>query len=363
MGIKLLTFGLSPTGIKSISEVANGLSCGCICPSCKEPLIAKNNLQNTKQAHFAHSSGSECAAAFESALHLLAKDVLLEIKQIKTPVYTYKSYSRQGQLVQFEKVLLEEEMGVHNHKIRVDAIGYIKEKKLLIEFAKTHFVDEKKKDAIQRIKAPCIEIDLSLLELDREVLKSKFLSGGSFMYWINNPSEYVKGTNHEQKIERLRKEEFEKGQLNEHLENEKIRARYMEIVRTQTQKVFKTWKGYSGKCPLQSDITKLFARSPYYPTSILKKIVGGATWNGVIYGRYPGERFIYLNGNVTAVLPCQKDQENLPPKNLAQAKFDYKCLKTVEEAYRPSGQCYCKGCKHHAEFLSFDDSTYTVCNL
>lgn len=40
---KLLTYALNAENqIKNINEVPNGLECNCICPGCKEPLIAKN---------------------------------------------------------------------------------------------------------------------------------------------------------------------------------------------------------------------------------------------------------------------------------------------------------------------------------
>lgn len=61
--------------IVGVDDVLSGVNCACFCPACKEPLIAKN--QGTKRIHhFAHQSGTECVHAFESMLHILAKEKL-----------------------------------------------------------------------------------------------------------------------------------------------------------------------------------------------------------------------------------------------------------------------------------------------
>lgn len=74
MARQLLSYALNSLGnIVYVDDVAKGLDCDCICPCCKEKLIAKNG--GTKKIHhFAHASGVECDGAYESMLHLLAKE-------------------------------------------------------------------------------------------------------------------------------------------------------------------------------------------------------------------------------------------------------------------------------------------------
>lgn len=73
-----LTYALNATGqLVDVDKVPVGNKCGCFCPACKEPLIAKN--QGTKRMHhFAHQSGTECDYAIESMLHILAKEKIRE---------------------------------------------------------------------------------------------------------------------------------------------------------------------------------------------------------------------------------------------------------------------------------------------
>lgn len=95
MAKRLLTYALNSHGnIVFIDDVANGLNCECICPCCKEKLMAKNG--GTKKIHhFAHVSEMECKGAYESMLHLLAKErirkAFLEKDDFKIE-YIYRSY-------------------------------------------------------------------------------------------------------------------------------------------------------------------------------------------------------------------------------------------------------------------------------
>ena len=93
---QLLTYAISSEGkIVHVDEVPNGNKCECICPSCKEKLIAKNQGKTDRKHHFAHQSGMECDYAVESMLHLLAKEKIrkafLERKEFWIE-FEYKSY-------------------------------------------------------------------------------------------------------------------------------------------------------------------------------------------------------------------------------------------------------------------------------
>lgn len=55
-----------------VSAVDRGLRCDCVCPVCRDPLVARKGIK-TKH-HFAHRSGSTCCT--ETVLHELGKRLL-----------------------------------------------------------------------------------------------------------------------------------------------------------------------------------------------------------------------------------------------------------------------------------------------
>lgn len=64
--------------IKFVGEVAGGADCGCCCPVCRSPLIAKKGLIN--EWHFAHESGQERPECLVGALNLFSR-LLMEYLQ------------------------------------------------------------------------------------------------------------------------------------------------------------------------------------------------------------------------------------------------------------------------------------------
>jgi len=57
--------------IKFVGEVAGGGDCGCFCPVCRSPLVAKKGLIN--EWHFAHESGQERPECLVGALNLFSR--------------------------------------------------------------------------------------------------------------------------------------------------------------------------------------------------------------------------------------------------------------------------------------------------
>jgi hypothetical protein len=78
-----LPYGLREGKIVHISEVEQGLQCECICPACKERLIARKGEQRID--HFAHYNKGNCQEGLESGLHLAAKKILESCQSIVLP--------------------------------------------------------------------------------------------------------------------------------------------------------------------------------------------------------------------------------------------------------------------------------------
>lgn len=158
-----LTYALKNGEIVHISNVDKGLACGCICPACGERLVAKKGEK--MMHHFAHESGSSCEYGYESSLHLAAKDILLNAKQIVIPAvylefpYSYKEKQliSDAKQIEIEKIELEKRCG----DIVPDIVVYAGGKEFFIEIYVTHKIDDEKLKKIKRLKISTIEIDLS----------------------------------------------------------------------------------------------------------------------------------------------------------------------------------------------------------
>ncbi len=74
-----------------VSDVARGKKCGCICPSCKTPLIARQG--DEKQWHFAHATrkvdntDKECDFSFFVSVRMMARQVIETGMRITLPEY------------------------------------------------------------------------------------------------------------------------------------------------------------------------------------------------------------------------------------------------------------------------------------
>ena len=82
MDLKLV-YGIRDGRLRYIDDVERGLKCGCVCPSCEHPLVARRGP--VKVPHFAHYQGGDCRKGIETALHLMAKEMLEDRKEIVLP--------------------------------------------------------------------------------------------------------------------------------------------------------------------------------------------------------------------------------------------------------------------------------------
>ena len=182
-----MTYALKDGQLVHVSKVESGLACGCICSSCGGKLEAKKG--NIQAHHFAHYNAEECKTGYETSLHLLVKDILSETKSILLPsVFMYSSEASweiySSQTVQFDKVDVE----VSHESFIPDVVGFVKQKKLLIEVRVSHAVDDLKKTKIEMSDISCIEIDLSSInrEITRDELTVLLTSDCSKTKWIYN---------------------------------------------------------------------------------------------------------------------------------------------------------------------------------
>lgn len=177
-----LTYAVGENGhLVHVDDVPNGEACGCTCPECESKLIAKNKGQHN-QHHFAHVGGNDCVRAVESALHLMAKEILSEGKKIMLPRYP----------LQVGGVRLFQSVDVESYdkelSLRPDCVGDTAGQKLWVEFKRSHEVDTDKAAKIKSAKIECVEIDINACPLDPLKMKEFLEESSEDRQWI-----YFKG--------------------------------------------------------------------------------------------------------------------------------------------------------------------------
>lgn len=158
-----LTVALKNEVVISIDDVESGKNCGCVCPACHEPLVAKKGSK--RMHHFAHYAGHNCEYGYETSLHLAAKEILSKAsKIILPPVYvSFPNSYKKDELVcdakeiEIEKVELEKRFG----DVIPDVVVYAGGRQFFIEIYVTHCIDEEKLQKLRKADISTIEIDLS----------------------------------------------------------------------------------------------------------------------------------------------------------------------------------------------------------
>jgi hypothetical protein len=129
-----------------VDNAENGLSCDCVCEQCKETMQAVQGMK--RDSHFRHHVYSQCLGAQESALHKLAKQILLENQSIALP----------GQLIlNYENPVAEPIVGV----FRADVKLISQTKSWFCEIVVSNPISMSKEFFYSQSNHNCLEIDLS----------------------------------------------------------------------------------------------------------------------------------------------------------------------------------------------------------
>ena len=204
-----LQYGILGDKLVSIEDIPKekyGLSCGCVCPGCGGALVARLKGEN-RCKHFGHRSGSVCDIAYaqQTALHMIAKEIIEEEKLFTFPNYSvsladipgyerfYPRYDlpesmeyRKAYTAKCTSVILEKKVSDFVPDIAVDIQG----RTCLIEIAVTHFVDEAKQQKINEAGLPVVEVDLSAFigqQMTRDIVRDAMISQTANKKWRYNP--------------------------------------------------------------------------------------------------------------------------------------------------------------------------------
>lgn len=184
-----LVYGLKDGKLIYTDEAENGLDCGCVCPSCGKPLIARQGKKNTH--HFAHKGTNECEYVKQTNIHCMAEEIFLEEKEILLPSIIIDEGNTYSPIFQGGKAAIDSvELEKRISDFIPDIVLNINGATLLVEIYVTHAVDEEKKAKV--IKAGnyfMIEIDLSEFvheDMTKEQLR-EHLHDTERIHWIHNP--------------------------------------------------------------------------------------------------------------------------------------------------------------------------------
>lgn len=147
--------------------------------------------------HFAHKDEAACTKAFETALHLLAKQVLVESDMLRVPALVCQLYERSGH----EDITLCVERTFHwdaageaevwGDGIRPDFRSVCQGKAIFVEVTVTHEPDAPKLEALKRLQTPTLEIDLSAVPRDvtAHEVRRLVLDAAEGKRWVFYPGE------------------------------------------------------------------------------------------------------------------------------------------------------------------------------
>ncbi len=192
-----IPFGVKDGIMVDIHQVDKGLACGCQCAHCLSSLIARKGKINVH--HFAHKPGAVCQNSYETSIHKMAKQILMNEKHLKLPglqitvkdktergiEYTKTEWVCESQWISFDEVKEEVTLG----NIRADIVGYKNKYPLIIEIMVTHASGQNKKRYIRNQAWAAIEINLTELgyQADTEILKENILDSITNKYWLSHP--------------------------------------------------------------------------------------------------------------------------------------------------------------------------------
>lgn len=165
------------------------------CAECGQ--FVRRKQGNVRVWHFAHMGETVCTKAFETALHLLAKQILVESDTLHAPALVCQLYERPGPediTLCIEHTLQWDAAGeaeVWIDGIRPDFRGVCHGEAIFVEVTVTHEPDASKLEALKRIQTPTLEIDLSAVSRDVTApeVRRRVLDATEGKRWVFYPGE------------------------------------------------------------------------------------------------------------------------------------------------------------------------------
>lgn len=159
---------------------------GLTCPACGLPLMVRKG--NKRIHHFAHINGAGGESCGETALHLMAKQIIADSKQITTP--EAQLVLPDGRHITFPQRVFQFISAVEEYRMD-DIVPDIllvlgNNKYLAVEIFVRHRVDEEKIAKLNAKRISAMEIDLSnQIGISKEDLEKLLLEGVDHKKWLS----------------------------------------------------------------------------------------------------------------------------------------------------------------------------------
>lgn len=187
-------FGMKDGRLVFVSDVAFGLKCKCVCPECGQALVARNRdfPGRRRVRHFQHMRTSSCPGGYETAVHLMAKDVLATADAVLLPRWASGDVVIEPEPVGIVSAGIE--VPLLDGAIRPDVLVHgmaseIEFNVLCFEVRVRHAVDEPKRSLLAANGMDAIEIDLSGLDdeavADPATFRREVLENPENRRWIH----------------------------------------------------------------------------------------------------------------------------------------------------------------------------------
>ncbi len=168
--------------VDDLTEDQRGLKCECVCPGCETTLVAR--WGESTQKHFAHYRRNDNSSCQETALHLLGKYVVSQLKAISlrkfdimpTAKFDMLGVTHKPNTVSIfgdEPVIInssQEEVAIGN--IRTDVYSKVSYQQYKADFnfeiKVWHKIDTEKYERIKELDINTIELDISHLLKDND---------------------------------------------------------------------------------------------------------------------------------------------------------------------------------------------------
>lgn len=204
-----IPFALKDGRMVGPRQVEAGLACGCSCPCCGAPVMARAQDSTDRRPHFAHHGRRGCSGGAETALHRMAKQLIADHLQLQLPAWdggrempnpptrTNALGERvvgvkveiPARLAQLRSVSVEDRGVAGDY--RPDLMVHDDEGALLVEIRVSHAVGALKQRRVQADGHRMLEIDLSglsLATLDTAELTRAVLYSPTNRRWLSHPA-------------------------------------------------------------------------------------------------------------------------------------------------------------------------------